>query len=360
MADTGDTKDNLWLGDSSDWSLVPVIDWLVTQGRKITVPTELVQQLGHQLRQANAPVWSLRFGLETVDPQVLLWGFGWEAGQDQPIEVRIAHDIRKTNAYIGSPVQKVHQSGNAVRQRLHDLDPEHHHEVYFDWQAKGCTDYLILPMFFHTGHYNTFILVTQKASGFSDSDITKFTRLVDFLSPTLEVLTNQRIANSLLDTYVGPRTGSRILQGSVKRGDGEVINAALWFSDLRNFTHYTETLPSDQLLAMLNAYFETIDNAVSARGGEILHFIGDAMMIIFTAEDDQQTACQAALDAAIDAIDSMAVLNHQRQRKQQPLIRFGIGLHVGEVIYGNIGSQKRLDFTVVGPAANRVARLEKS
>jgi len=139
-----------------------------------------------------------------------------------------------------------------------------------------------------------------------------------------------------------------------------MIHAALWFSDLRDFTALTEALPADKVLAMLNAYFEHVDAAVTPRGGEILRFIGDAMLIVFPAQTRREidAACQAAVEAALDAFSGLATLNHRRRRAGDPEIRFGVGLNVGEVIYGNVGAPARLDFTVMGPAVNRTARLE--
>jgi adenylate cyclase len=163
-----------------------------------------------------------------------------------------------------------------------------------------------------------------------------------------------------MNTYVGRRSGEKVLSGMIKRGDADIINAALWFSDLRNFTHLTETLTAEQVLKLLNEYFELVAAAVTARGGEILRFIGDAMLIVFPIDDNmcEQTACNAAIDAAIDAQSTLLSLNHRRRRHGEPQIEFGVGLNIGEVIYGNVGSPDRLDFTVMGPAVNRTARLE--
>jgi len=129
---------------------------------------------------------------------------------------------------------------------------------------------------------------------------------------------------------------------------------------LRNFTHLTETLPAEQILEMLNEYFEFVSAAVTARGGEILRFIGDAMLIVFPIDEKMcnQTACNAAIDAAIDAQSTLETRNHRRRRHNQPEIEFGVGLNIGEVIYGNVGAPDRLDFTVMGPAVNRTSRLE--
>lgn len=152
----------------------------------------------------------------------------------------------------------------------------------------------------------------------------------------------------------------RVWSGQIKRGDGEIIRAAIWFSDLRDFTPLTETLKPQDLIALLNSYFEAVAAAVTTRGGEVLRFIGDAMLIVFTVGSSVHTkdACSSAVDAATDAFASLATLNFRRARSNLPTISFGVGLHVGEVIYGNVGAPDRLDFTVMGPAVNRTARLE--
>ena len=213
---------------------------------------------------------------------------------------------------------------------------------------------------FSGGLGSALILSTKVARGFSHADIEKFRKLRLYLSPVIEVHSLRHLTKSLLNTYVGKRTGDKVLAGMIQRGDADIINAALWFSDLRNFTELTETLPAQQVLQMLNDYFEFVAAAVTARGGEILRFIGDAMLIVFPIDDDMcpQTASNAAIDSAIDAHNTLASLNHQRRRHGQAEINFGVGLNVGEVVYGNVGSPDRLDFTVMGPAVNRTARLE--
>ena len=144
--------------------------------------------------------------------------------------------------------------------------------------------------------------------------------------------------------------------------DGETIDAAMWFSDLRDFTSMTETLPLPELLDTLNLYFELVAAAVTARDGEILRFIGDAMLIVFptSVAGGAIAACAAALDAAIDAFDSLAVANHRRQNAGMPLIRFGVGLHLGTVIYGNVGAPVRLDFTVDGQVFLKVFAVDEN
>lgn len=344
----------------SGWSLETVVAWLAREGRKIAEPALFVEALGLELIDIGAPVMRLRVGCQTIHPQIAAWSVGWQRGTPGADEFRASHGITERDTYRGSPVEHLHKTGRPFRRRLVDLEEGRDHLLLHELAAEGGTDYLALPLVFSDGQINFFTLVTDGAPGFADADIEKFTRLVDHAAPILEVYTTRRIAQALLDTYVGRRTGERVLKGQIKRGDGEVIEAALWFSDLRDFTPLTENLEPKRLLAMLNAYFETVAAAVTARGGEVLRFIGDAMLIVFPIGPgtDKAAACVAAVDAAIDAFDSVAAVNSRRRRAGEPPIRFGVGLDTGTVIYGNVGAADRLDFTVMGPAVNRTARLE--
>ena len=184
--------------------------------------------------------------------------------------------------------------------------------------------------------------------------------LANLLAPLFEIINLRRTTLGLLNTFVGHRISERILQGQVKRGDGERIEAAFWYSDLRGFTSLSETLPTDELLRLLNEYFEYCAAAAGARGGEILQFIGDAILIVFEIDsaEDEARVCASALDAAVDAFASIAVVNHRRRRSGQSLIEFGLGLHLGNVTHANVGSPDRLSFNVVGPAVNMTARIQ--
>ncbi len=185
-------------------------------------------------------------------------------------------------------------------------------------------------------------------------------RIVGFIGPIIEVHATRKLALTLLDTYVGPRSGKRVMSGQIHRGDGEEINAALWFCDLRNYTALSEQYNKDEVFDLLNNYFETVSRIVTDRGGEILKFVGDAILVVFPV-DKQNTAakaCSAALAAAKESFGKFEKLNSERSSEKKPEIQFGIGLHFGNVIYGNVGAIDRLDFTVIGPAVNLTARLE--
>ena len=315
----------------------------------------------------------MRLALRTLHPEHRGLGCNWVRGIGVEEMRRIPHGIEQSEAFIGSPLAYVYQRGEPYRRGLESLDETSDHTLLHEVRALGGTDYLAVPLQFSNpipvpekngqitqdiGGALTFLC--DQPGGFTDDDITKLTLISTLLTPIAEIAATRLIAQTLLDTYVGPRTGARVLDGQIRRGDGESIAAAIWFSDLRDFTRLTETLAMDDMLAILNAYFEFVSAAVTARGGEVLRFIGDAMLIVFpiSTATPVQVACQAALDSAVDAFSSLATLNHRRRRAGDAEIRFGVGLHVGTVIYGNVGAPRRLDFTVMGRAVNRTARLE--
>jgi adenylate cyclase len=182
--------------------------------------------------------------------------------------------------------------------------------------------------------------------------------MIPALAFHLEVQALRRTARTLLDTYVGRQSGGRVLEGQIQRGSGETINAVIWLCDLRGFTNLSESLPRDTLIELLNSYFGAMCDAVASEGGEVLKFIGDAMLAIFPIGDNRTATCRAALTAAGRAQAALVEENKRREQADLPRIDYGLALHIGDVIYGNIGSDSRLDFTVIGPAVNLTARIE--
>ena len=338
-----------------------VIDWVYTEGRRIEAIQAFVHQLAHVMNDHGATIDRLTLSVLTLHPQIIGIAEVWDRETDSTSHIRARHAVRESERYIGSPLQAIYETHKRVRQRLVDL-PEDAHRAYTELAEQGFTDYLALPVLFgeKAEPGAAVIISTKRADGFTEADIESFRRIRDYLAPVVEVHALRHKGQSLIDTYVGKRTGEKVLAGMIKRGDADIINAALWFSDLRNFTQLTENLAPEQVLKMLNDYFEFVCAAVTARGGEVLRFIGDAMLIVFPIDEktDARAAAGAALEAALDAQDSLATLNHMRRRHGEPEIEFGVGLNVGEVIYGNVGAPDRLDFTVMGPAVNRTARLE--
>ncbi|MEM7068436.1 MAG: adenylate/guanylate cyclase domain-containing protein, partial [Pseudomonadota bacterium] len=192
----------------------------------------------------------------------------------------------------------------------------------------------------------------KNSEGFSTENINLINGLTLEISATVEHYTQKNLARTLADTFIGKRAGTRVLDGQVHRGDGEFIEAVIWMSDLRGFTQFAQTREPAVLLDAINTYFEVITHAVSENNGEVLKFIGDAVLAIFPVDGDKS----AALRNAEHAIER--VLSAKNDSDWPDGLEFGIGLHIGEVFYGNIGGRTRLDFTVIGQAVNLVSRIE--
>ena len=342
------------------WQLADLVLWLATEGRAQTNIVDFGSALCDRLVALGLPLMRVRFGMRTLNPLVAAVSCQWER-DGEVTEVQATHSVMSSSSYYGSPIEYVNDTGRAFRRRLDTLREDRDHVVLFEVAEAGATDYFALALFGQAGRPNGLAtFATDAPGGFSDDDLVKLAALTQLVGSKLDALGARHTAESLLNTYLGPRTGQRVLNGQVKRGDGERIRAAMWFSDLRQSTALSEALPLPQLLDSLNQYFELVANAVTPRGGEILRFIGDAMLIVF-AEDgevDAKRACGAAADAAEAAFAALAGLNERREAAGEIPLNFGVGLHYGDVIYGNVGAPERLDFTVMGPAVNRTARLE--
>jgi adenylate cyclase len=347
------------LGPEEGWSLAPVAAWLMIEGRHMVDPVALLDALAARLNAAGAGLARLGFTVRTIHPQLLAWGCYWSTREGSRSFLG-RHGTQNSDAFIGSPVQYVYENRQPFHRRLESLDDQRDPALLHELRAEGMTDYYALPLWFGSGDLNFMTAATASPAGFTDDDLDRIEALANVLAPLLETIQARRMTLGLLDTFIGPRISERILQGQVKRGDGDRIEAAFWYSDLRGFTALSESLPAEQLLQLLNDYFENCADAAAARGGEILQFIGDAILIVFEIKrpEDEATVCDAALDAAIDAFASIAVVNHRRRRVGLPAIEFGLGLHIGTVTHANVGAPNRLAFNVVGPAVNKTARLQ--
>jgi adenylate cyclase len=227
-----------------------------------------------------------------------------------------------------------------------------------DLRREGFTDYIVHSVPFADGTYKALSLATRRPGGFNEDELALFEAMIPAVAFNLEVQALRRTARTLLDTYVGQQSGGRVLEGQIQRGSGETIRAVIWLCDLRGFTVLSESLPRDALIDLLNSYFGPMCDAVASHGGEVLKFIGDAMLAIFPIGTDPAETCAAALIAARHAAAALTEENKRREEARLPRIEYGLALHLGDVLYGNIGSDTRLDFTVIGPAVNLTARIE--
>jgi len=197
---------------------------------------------------------------------------------------------------------------------------------------------------------------TDAARGFDDQIIGDFERLMPSFALAMKSASLSRIAGTLVETYLGRDAGRKVLAGSIRRGIADRIEAVLWFSDLRNYTRISDSAEPEQIIPLLNEYADAIVSAIHDRGGDVLKLIGDGTLAIFTGAD-RARAGHAALAAAESARNAVARVNRRRSGENLPITDMYLGLHIGEVFYGNIGSRERLDFTVVGPAVNEVSRI---
>ncbi|HSI02771.1 MAG TPA: adenylate/guanylate cyclase domain-containing protein [Reyranella sp.] len=339
--------------------LTPVLYWIVTDGRLEPDLGRFVDGLMKRAVAAGLPIWRFYIGLQLVHPQMVATGVLWrrDGGYE---EVPRLHGILTSSAYLGSPMEEVRNSGSPVRYCLDDL-PEGAHTVLHELKAGGSVDYIAFPMRLgRRGSTPVASFSTDRPGGFSEEDVADLKSLVDMMGAVAEIFVYRSIAETVTDTYLGHIVGEQILGGQIKRGDGKEINAVLWFSDLRDFTGLNERMAADELLELLNNYLQLVGDALKANGGEILKFIGDGVMAYFPAEDALflPYVTNSAIAAARRLIEDIEAANEARAAGGHDPVRFGVGLHVGPVTFGNIGTEDRLDFTVIGPAVNRAARLE--
>ncbi len=349
----------------------PLIDWLLAEGLTIQLPRELVRRLGQHMVEIGMPVCRLRITIRTLHPQYLGTSYTWTRGRDEVDEYLPTHEILLTDEYLKSPYAGIFDGAGGIRRRLDVPGIVLDYPILQDLRDAGATDYVALPLVFSDGKINAFTLAADRPGGFTTAELEIVYGMMPLLANVMERHALQRTATTILETYLGRLSGARVLKGLIKRGDGETIHAVIWFSDLRGSTRLADRMPREAFLDLLNDYFECIAGAVLDHGGEVLRFIGDAALAIFpigVMEIDPQTdlrdcpahvrACETAIQAARDAVQRIAAVNAERRARGDRLIKFGIGLHIGEVLYGNIGTPQRLEFSVIGAAANEAARIE--
>jgi adenylate cyclase len=309
--------------------------------------------------QNGVPLSRLRLLIRTLHPQLFAMAYTWLADTGKIEKTRLPHEVLGRRDYMESPFALILESAGGVRRKLEGTSPLLDYPILKELHEQGCTDYVAMPMLFSDGQINIFTLVSKQTGGFSTDDLGHLYEILPAMSRLFELHAQRRIAISLLDTYLGKHSGRRVLDGVIKRGDGESINAVIWYCDLRDSTSLTETMPSEGYLTYLNQFFDCMAGAVLDHEGEVLKFIGDAVLAIFPVTDySNPEACENAVAAARDAQRRIESINRENMDQDIPPIKFGLGIHLGNLTYGNIGTTGRLDFTVIGAAANEVARIE--
>lgn len=338
-----------------------IVDWLVDGARSAPDTDDVLAELCNRLLGCGIPLWRVGLFVLTLHPQIMGQRFLWMPGTDVDVD-SAPYKAFEADDFRNSPVRRVIDTGFSVRRRLAYEDCPIDFAVTRDLLQQGATDYLAVPLFFADGTVHGATFATQWPGGFSDAQIGGLESVIAPLARVVENRRLQRTARILLDTYVGNHAGAHILAGEITRGHTAMIDAAIWLSDMRDFTHLADHLPLQTLVDLLNRYFDCQVPAILKHGGEVLKFMGDGLLAIFAVasrSDNEQQVCNAALAAALEARTAITASFPPTEDLSNTRGRFGLALHVGEVFYGNVGSGDRLDFTCIGPAVNLAARIEK-
>jgi adenylate cyclase len=331
--------------------------WLVGAARERRELGSLFEAFCAELRRRGSVINRGSLGLEGLDPQIGGMRYTWEDNVVKHTSVPRAGVVQSAS-YLNSPMRIVDESGKPFRQRIQGAQTM---PLLEELRLTGATDYAMFPMpFIDTTRSAVIAYSTGSAAGFSDAELLALEMATDLFGPYAERQVLRQIAADLLDVYVGPHTGRRIIEGHVERGDVETIEAAIWLADLRGFTRRSESSAIKDVLKGLNAWLEAMVAPIHEHDGEVLKFIGDAILAIFptSRERSGRAACEAALAAAERACRQVDEVNRVRAEQKRWPLEFGLSLHFGEVVYGNIGAPRRLDFTVIGAAVNRASRLQ--
>jgi class 3 adenylate cyclase/uncharacterized protein (DUF427 family) len=333
--------------------------WLLRDAWNAASVSELLIRLSHCLFSSGVPILRLQLLIRTLHPELFATGYTWWRDTDAVETFRASHAILESREHRESPYAPILDGAGGVRRSLEGPDPLFDFPILRDLHARGATDYVAMPLLFSDGQINIITLVSDRTGGFSTEELGQFYEVLPVLSRLIEVHALRTTAITLLDTYLGRHSGQRVLEGSIRRGDSENIHAVIWFCDLRDSTALTEALAREEYLAMLNQFFDCMAGSVLEHGGEVLKFIGDAVLAIFPIDDpDSPMAAERAIDAAQAAQREIGLLNQERIERGANAIGFGIGMHIGNLMYGNIGTPGRLDFTVIGSAVNEASRIE--
>jgi adenylate cyclase len=336
-----------------------IIDWLAGPAQHIPLLVREFDEYAWRMLAAGFPLLRATLHLHTLHPQYLGATFIWWRSTGRTVQTFVTHEVQELFGDEDNPIRRVLVGGETVRRRVDVADDELDFPILHDLKVEGATDYFALPVknSFGTNYMVTY--VTDRLGGFTDQEISDLTRVSQRLSLLADLRHQRRIATNILNAYLGPKTGPKVLAGQIRRGTGEEIMAVLWSSDLRGFTERSDRLDGTRVIAMLNALFDAQAQAMAGHGGEILKFIGDGLLAIFPIENASMAAAaaHAALASAMEAVEAVRGLTSDPSIVGEPL-EIVVALHIGKAIYGNVGSAERLDFTVIGPAVNLVSRIE--
>jgi adenylate cyclase len=316
-------------------------------------------------------LWRAHTAMETLHPQWNGYGYTWRRDLNAIEPEQYPHGSLEESDWLSSPFYdlthraRCGEDSPSMRRRLETGPDQRDFPVLADYFTAGATDYIAYLFGFgkngdrSQGTGIVYSFATDRKGGFSDDDTTLVQATLPALSLAMKAHAAHIIASGLLGTYLGEDAGRRVHAGSIMRGSVDTLRAVLWYADIRGFTPISDSAPGSVVVEMLNDVFEILTASLRQRGGQVLKFIGDGMLATFSFDEaDRAETCSLALDAAMEAMGKIEALNIARAATGVPAASVDLALHVGEVLYGNVGATDRLDFTVIGPAINEVARIE--
>ena len=359
-------KNKAQLSGTQPTLVTEMTDWLTDRALDRSSIETLFAGMCDRLLMIGVPLWRVSMTWPALHPMIeaeqLLWNRGRQVEHDM-----FDHDDVDKSQWMRSPLKHLLDSdGVIMRRRLTGPGAMIDFEMLEDFAEAGATDYFAIKTYFsvpRVGVGTTGCLmswVTDRSGGFTDDDIATLGHVQRLFAVAFKMAIQMRITETISDVYLGPIAGRRVLDGEIHRGDGASVDAVVWYSDMRGSTHLAETLDRDVYLGLLNTYFECTAGAVAEAGGEVLDFIGDAVLAIFPLDGgtDPTAQARAAVRAAEIALERAGNLPADTLPDSIDRLDFGIGIARGEVMFGNIGVPDRLAFSVIGPTVNEVARLE--
>ena len=335
-----------------------IIDWLISDGRELGDGEAIVDGYISRLVAAGVPVRRANIAQRFANPLLIAWGVVWTPEGSSTYDV--THETLGTDSYVGSPFEIVRRTGQPLHKSLRNLNLKTEHKSYLELAEAGGTDIYANQLAFGDGSKNGCTYVTNDPDGFSPEHIQLIQDCEHALACAMEPVTMRRSTRSLLRTYLGNGPAAAVTEGSIIRGGHTSTEAVLIFTDLRGFTASTEAWSDTKLLRALDGYFDVVVSAVEENGGDVLKFMGDGVLCVFTidAQNSHKAQCRNAVSAAKSTLTGLQELNEKRALSSEEPLSIGIGINMGSVTYGNIGSPGRLDFTVLGSAVNVASRVQ--
>jgi len=343
-----------------------ISEWLADRSLAGTSFGELLDGCAKRLHAIGVPVWRVHVSYQTLHP--LFQGMGGTWRRDVGLSLAEYEHEEETedepDRWISSPLKYMldHQVF-FMRRKLAGEEALVDFPILEELRDDGATEWIGFIVAFDEQIKNGMIgsWATDRPEGFTDAQLQALMFIQKPLSVAIKMAVTEQIAENVAHTYLGRNAGRRVMEGQIRRGDGETIPSAILMSDLRGSTHMAENMDRETYIGTLNDYFAAVGDAVHENKGEVLDFIGDAILAIFPVDEEGETEAEAsaqAMAATREAVERITALNVERKETGDPALEFGVGLHLGEVMFGNIGTPDRLTFSVIGSSVNEVARLE--